>query len=1025
MKQSVRIRTDRLALVVAMIELGFGVGVYAAPFFFATPIYAGLVPYFGLFSSAMMAGAALLFLQSRYRFPLLWERLLYLIPAGAMGWLDLHFTLNRNWPFVGGVTALALATLLIPWFPRRAPDHDRVVDLWLVAFGLAEIAAAGLMLLAPGTYSIPELQGLVPHLSWMGVLGVLGGLLLLAPVSRRLTAGAALRWLVGGLFLGLFGWFIAGPSGTIMVGAWLSGFLVFFVPSPQPADVSHLLAKPENLVAAGAAANVSVYQEIHSWMLIAVVVVASAALHGLAIQPPLIGSLFVVIAVGCNLVLNWLLVPLLDQKHRFLWHTMIHIAALDLLFTGAGSVMQPLVVVLFVFPVDLMLARGIRAGRIALAVSLVLYTLARTIHGYWTHQAILPTTSGTALITLALFPIGELVFRLLQAGRERAEALRRRGDHAALMVRISTAIHNSLEIEQILSATAQALGEAMNATRSYIFAEPGYTDAPLLFRWAKGKVTPVADRGQEVVQIVKSRVVHDGTVVMSDFLAEPWQPHECSADWSPAEQDEFRSLIATPVSLAGQIVGFIACTAGPECRTWLPEERSFVEAAAIEVGNALLHAQAHGNLTYLADHDSLTGLINRRRFQRLLEAELHLAREQGGRGALLFLDLDQFKCVNDTMGHPAGDVLLAELTADLSALIDQRCVLGRLGGDEFVVLMPGADQAAAEGLADRIRKLLHSRSFHIGGRTVSVTVSLGVALYPEHGSAIDDLLAHADIAVYQAKALGRDRYQVYQADCGQQDALNDQVDMVEQVKAAIAEHRLLVYSQPIWHLLQNRVTAHELLVRMVDEKGRVLAPGSFLEAAERSGLIRVIDRWMIAQAIELVRQDQLAGVALQVHVNLSGHTLTDSDLLPFVQARVRAAAIDPDALVFEITETVIISDMGRALAHMESLRALGCRFALDDFGSGFSSFSHLLNLPLEQIKIDGRFVQNLNESERSRAFVRAVVELARSLGMETTAEFVDREETAASLRSYGVTYAQGYLVGRPEPLVMAVTGVAD
>ncbi len=424
-------------------------------------------------------------------------------------------------------------------------------------------------------------------------------------------------------------------------------------------------------------------------------------------------------------------------------------------------------------------------------------------------------------------------------------------------------------------------------------------------------------------------------------------------------------------------------------------------------------------LRYQADHDPLTGLLNRRAFERRLEEHLARGARYGHAGAVLVVDLDDFKGVNDTLGHSAGDELIGRVAGALASRLRESDTLARLGGDEFAVLTPVGDRAEAERLAQLLLGVV--RREHAargpGGPERPMTASIGLA--PLDGAqppSAEEALINADLAMYDAKEAGRDRSETYGGTSRGQARIEARLQWVERIRAALDEDRLVLYAQPVVETATGRTTQHELLVRMVDERGEVIPPGSFLPIAERFGLIREIDRWVVTRAIRSLGEHRAQGRRPTVELNLSAHSLGDSQLAAHIGRELRAAGVHATQLIFEVTETTAIGNITAARAFAERLGELGCRFALDDFGAGFGSFYYLKHLPFDYIKIDGEFVRNCTSDPTDRLVIGAVVELARGLGKRTIGEFVGDAATLDTLRELGVDYAQGFHLGEPAPL---------
>jgi diguanylate cyclase (GGDEF)-like protein len=412
-------------------------------------------------------------------------------------------------------------------------------------------------------------------------------------------------------------------------------------------------------------------------------------------------------------------------------------------------------------------------------------------------------------------------------------------------------------------------------------------------------------------------------------------------------------------------------------------------------------------LIRMADEDPLTGLLNRRALTRELERQLALGRE----GALLLLDLDNFKDINDLRGHPAGDRVMCTLANVLRNRLGSGHVLGRLGGDEFAVVLPDTDEAAAVRIADRLRTAVAALPVTGGIGTTQITVSAGVARFGT-GEGWQAVLANADLALYASKDAGRNRVTVYERGHYADTALR--VTVLDRLRNALAEGGLELHGMPMVKLGSNRVVGHELLLRLEDGQEPRLGPGEFLPAAERSGLVLEIDRWVAGTAIDALVAHPYPG--LRFNVNVSGRTLEDEDFGGFVLDRIAAAGVAPGRLGFEITETAAVTNLGAARMLAQQLRASGCRISLDDFGAGFGSFVHLKQLPITGVKIDGEFVRAIDYGSRDTVLVQGIVDIARGLGVSVVAEWVERATQVDALKRLGVRVAQGFHLGKPEPL---------
>jgi diguanylate cyclase (GGDEF)-like protein/PAS domain S-box-containing protein len=429
-------------------------------------------------------------------------------------------------------------------------------------------------------------------------------------------------------------------------------------------------------------------------------------------------------------------------------------------------------------------------------------------------------------------------------------------------------------------------------------------------------------------------------------------------------------------------------------------------------------------LEYMVDHDFLTGLLNRRRFEHELAQELQRVSRYGRPGAVLLVDLDNFKDINDTFGHKAGDDLLKGVAATLKHRVRQTDVLARVGGDEFAVLLPQIGVEKAQAVADGIVKTLHQHVVVLGDQAIRATASVGLVMFD--GLRAAELMAYADIAMYEAKAAGRDRFTMYRPTRGRGEPVSAWLEEAERIRSALEEDRLLLYYQPIFDLVANEIRQYELLLRLPSEQGgEPLPPSTFLYVAERCGLIQPIDCWVVGKAIAMITEHQRAGRRLVLHVNLSGKSIGDPQVTGFIDNALEGSGIDPSCLIFEVTETAAIANIEDAKTFVRRLHARGCQLALDDFGSGFGSFYHIKTLPFDYLKIDGDLIREIGASAMDQLVVKAIVEIAQGLGKKTIAEFVSDEDSAGLLRQIGVDYAQGYHVGPPTPRLDFPSGIAS
>jgi diguanylate cyclase (GGDEF)-like protein len=419
--------------------------------------------------------------------------------------------------------------------------------------------------------------------------------------------------------------------------------------------------------------------------------------------------------------------------------------------------------------------------------------------------------------------------------------------------------------------------------------------------------------------------------------------------------------------------------------------------------------QERERLSYLATHDPLTKLSNRAAFMEMLRNSIQAARE-GVCGALLYIDLDNFKLINDSLGHAAGDRVLVDIAAVLKQSVRRHDVAFRLGGDEFGILLRNVHLLEAKAISERIRSRIEAFVFSDSGKTFTVGASTGIAVIDGTVSC-EEVMAFADAACYSAKALGRNRIEVYGINDGLIAELRYQQPRAAEIKEALGKQRLEIVFQPIVDLQTANPDLYEVLVRLPNN-GTLLLPGTFLPTAERFRLMPEIDRQVISKALPHLSANQ----ALHLAINLSGQSFGDETLPDFIEASFKIAGVEPRRAIFEITETALISNMPSARTMMRQLRAAGFRFALDDFGAGFSSFSLLKDLVADYLKIDGSFIRDAENNRANWIFVEMMNDIAHRLKIKSIAEFVEHESTVNALREIGVDLAQGYFFGKPRSL---------
>ncbi|WP_124945504.1 EAL domain-containing protein [Sulfurirhabdus autotrophica] len=431
--------------------------------------------------------------------------------------------------------------------------------------------------------------------------------------------------------------------------------------------------------------------------------------------------------------------------------------------------------------------------------------------------------------------------------------------------------------------------------------------------------------------------------------------------------------------------------------------------------------QTAEQLIYLAERDSLTGLFNRRRFQDELSRLLADSDRHESHGALLFFDLDEFKYVNDTFGHRAGDAMLIRVAGEVGALVRRNEILSRLGGDEFALLMPDATEKEAETLAERIVRAISQIPFRFEGQNLRLTTSLGIAHYPKHAVAAEELVAHADAAMYQAKESGKNAWRSYRPDLDDSREMVSRLSWNDRIGRAFENNLLRLHFQGVYLTDTGELSHLEVLVRMVDEQdeSRLVMPGHFIPFAEKSGKILDIDRWVLRESIKLLSKS--ASIP-SLAVNISGRSFDEPTLPHYIAEQLSIFNVRSSRLWVELTETSAISDLQDAERFIEALRQTGCHTCLDDFGTGFSSFAYLKHLKADVLKIDGLFIRDLPNDRDNQVFVKSIVDVARGLGKKTVAEFVENAETLEMLKRLGVDMVQGYHLDKPRgdhPAILA------
>ncbi|OYW39278.1 MAG: hypothetical protein B7Z35_04915 [Hydrogenophilales bacterium 12-61-10] len=424
-------------------------------------------------------------------------------------------------------------------------------------------------------------------------------------------------------------------------------------------------------------------------------------------------------------------------------------------------------------------------------------------------------------------------------------------------------------------------------------------------------------------------------------------------------------------------------------------------------------------LSHQSTHDVLTGLFNRHDLERKVRQAIRDAELTDKAHSLLYMDLDQFKVINDTCGHIAGDELLKQYSAHLAELVRHGDTLARVGGDEFGLLLENCSNQQAMLVANKILEMTLQFRFSWEDKTFGIGISIGMIGITHQSSSASDVISRVDAACHMAKEAGRNRIYVHDAKDQALRARHGQMEWTPRITKALEEQRMVLYYQPIVHhtRLDDLNSHYEILIRMLDESGRLVPPGAFLPAAERYNLIAAIDRWVISEYFRWLAEHPQQLQALELgSINLSGHSLGDETCLRHIETQLKAFAIPPEKICFEITETEAISNLAKAQGFIRKLKNHGCNFALDDFGSGFSSYAYLKNLPVDFLKIDGMFVKDIHTDPANYAMVESINHIGHVMGRQTIAEFVENHAIQQTLSQLGIDYMQGYGIAKPSPL---------
>ncbi|HXA28983.1 MAG TPA: EAL domain-containing protein [Candidatus Angelobacter sp.] len=563
-------------------------------------------------------------------------------------------------------------------------------------------------------------------------------------------------------------------------------------------------------------------------------------------------------------------------------------------------------------------------------------------------------------------------------------------------------------LDAIVAGAGELLGDEVIGLRLVDREDPDYMT--LVSITGVDEETRAKLRRSRITEGVGGRaIIEDRLVVVEDYA---------NADMAMAAfaEADLRAAMAAPVHENGRPVGSIVVATNRPDRRYTETEREMLMAFAHHASLALNDAKVVEEMRHLAYHDSLTGLPNRALFTEHLERALARARRGGSRVTVLFLDLDRFKMVNDSLGHAAGDELLVAVGQRLRSCLRATDVAARLGGDEFAILAEDSEGVTdADVVAERILEALRE-PISVHGRELSVTASVGVAVSGCADGNAEALLRNADLAMYRAKVDGLGRYLVFEQQM--HTLLSERVEMEADLRRAIGADEFVLHYQPIVALAGGDIVGVEALVRWA-RGGKVLtSPKEFIPVAEEMGLIVPIGRWVLRESMRQVREWQEKHLGLHrlgVSVNISARQLRQPELVDDIVAALHATHFDPSCLTLEITETALMRDTSRALETLNNLRSLGIRLALDDFGTGYSSLSYLREFPIDSIKIDKSFVDGITHGSEEAAVARAVIELGRTLNIDTVAEGIEERHQLDELRNLRCGYGQGYHFSMPLP----------
>lgn len=586
------------------------------------------------------------------------------------------------------------------------------------------------------------------------------------------------------------------------------------------------------------------------------------------------------------------------------------------------------------------------------------------------------------------------------------------------------------EVEELQSASLELAHVLENVDATSIKRRKMVHDTNEVLRRERDFIKNLLDTAQLIIMTIDQKFIvtmfNDHAERITGYSEKAVIGSEVSRFFPAGNWDDaktfFHELFDGNISIAQQDSELIDNNGQIRNISWLHSrlENNANESALLSVGLDMTEKkEAEKRIVWLAEHDPLTDLCNRRKFTEEFEKSLRTAIRYKHNNTLLFLDLDQFKDINDTSGHAAGDELLKLVASTLKRVTRFTDLVARLGGDEFAILMPESDENGAITLADKIIEELAKIHLEYGAVKHKVSTSIGIVNYPVLDASVHELMGYADLAMYKAKSRSKGSYHIFSPDDQTREQLESRVFWKHQIEQALEEKLFVPHYQPILNINTSQISHYEVLIRMKNpQTGEMRAPAKFIQVAEEVGLIQNIDHYVVQQSIYHLARLQKQGRPIKLAINLSGAVVDAPVLLPMLKKHINGSGVDPAGLIFEVTETAAVSNFQQAKLMMTAVKALGCQFSLDDFGVGFASFSYMRELPVDIIKIDGIFIKDLDKNAHDQLFVKALVDVAKGLGKKVIAEFVENQEVLDILKSYDVDYAQGYHIGRPEAQVL-------